>query len=52
LTGYRFTNEGHINKENSLRGRKAQNQMFMDSINFIEGLIDFYGGLIARKIDF
>jgi len=38
--------------ENSIWGRKDQNQMFMDSIKFIIGLIEFMEGLIERKIDF
>ena len=32
--------------------RKIQNWMFMDLIGFIEGLIKFIEGLIARKMDF
>jgi hypothetical protein len=38
--------------ENSIWGRKDQNQMFMDLIKFIIGLIEFMEGLIERKIDF
>jgi hypothetical protein len=29
--------------------KKSPNQMFRDSIEFIEGLIEFMKGLIARK---
>ena len=31
---YFFTNESPIDKENSIWGRKVQNQIFMDSIKF------------------
>jgi len=38
--------------ENSIWGRKDQNQIFMNSIKFIIGLIEFMEGLIAKKFDF
>ena len=42
--------ESHVDKENAIWGRKVQNHILMDSIEFIEGLIKFIEGLIARKI--
>jgi len=47
-----LTDESPVDKENSIWGRKIQNQMFMDSIKFMKGLIEFMEGLIAWKIDF
>jgi hypothetical protein len=41
-----------VNKENSILKKYIQNQIFIDSIKFIEGLIEFMEGLIERKIDF
>jgi hypothetical protein len=47
-----LTDESPVDKENSIWGRKIQNQMFMDSIKFMKGLIEFMEGLIEQKIDF
>ena len=47
-----LTDESSIDKENLIGERKVQNQMFMDSINFIKCLIEFMEGLIGRKIYF
>jgi hypothetical protein len=52
LTVYFFIDESPVDKENSIWGRKVQNQMFMDSFKFYWSLIEFMEGLIARKIDF
>jgi hypothetical protein len=44
-----FTNESLVDKENSSRGRKVQNQMFMDSIKFYPRFNWIYGGLDCKK---
>jgi len=46
-----LTDESLVDKENSIWGRKVQNQM-LTQLNFIKGLIEFMEVLIARKIDF
>jgi hypothetical protein len=45
-------NESCVDKENSILKIYIQNQMFMDSIKFYRGFIEFMKGLIERKIDF
>ena len=47
-----MTDESPDDKEISICERKMQNQKFMDSINFIKGLIEFLESLLARQIDF
>jgi hypothetical protein len=47
-----LTDDSPVDKENSIWERKVQDLMLVDSIEFIEGLIKFIEGLIARKIDF
>ena len=49
LTVYFFTDEGSINKENSIWGRKIQNQMFKDSINFYWRFNWIYRGFDCKK---
>jgi hypothetical protein len=41
-----------VDKENSIWRRKVQKQIFIDSIKFFGGLIEFMKGLIARNVDF
>ena len=52
LTVYFWLVRAFVDKENLIWGRNIQNLMSMDSIKFIEGLIEFMKGLIARKINF
>ena len=46
------TNTGPTGKKKFNLRRKILNQMFRDSIEFFQGLIEFTKGLIARKINF
>jgi len=46
-----LTDDSLVGKENSIL-RKKSPRLDVDSIEFIEGLIKFIEGLIARKIDF
>ena len=48
----KFNSINPVDKENSIWGRKVQNQMFMDSIKFYPRLIEFMEGLIAKKLIF
>jgi hypothetical protein len=47
-----LTNESHVDKENSFEEEKFKIRCLWTHLNFIEGLIEFMEGLIARKIDF
>jgi hypothetical protein len=47
-----LTDKNLVDKENSIWGRKVQNQMFWTQLYVIEGLIEFIKGFIARKFDF
>jgi len=47
-----FTDEDPIDKENSIWGRKVQNQMFKDSIRSCWKINEFMKGLIIRKVVF
>jgi len=47
-----FTDEGSIDKENSIWERKVQNQMFKDSIKFYWKLNWIYRGFDCKEIDF
>ena len=48
----KFDSENLADKENSIWGRKFQNQMFMDSIKFYPRFNWIYGGFDCKKIDF
>jgi hypothetical protein len=41
-----------VGKENSIWGEKYKIRCLWTQLDFIEGLIEFIEGLIARKIDF
>jgi hypothetical protein len=45
-------NKSPVHKENPISGRKSKIRCLWTQLNFIEGLIEFIEGLIARKIDF
>jgi len=47
-----LTDESPGDKKNSIRERKVQNQMFMDSIKFYPRFNWIYGGFDCKKIDF
>jgi hypothetical protein len=47
-----FTDESPVDKENSIWGRKVQNQMFMDLIKFYWRFNWIYGGFDCKKIWF
>jgi len=47
-----LTNESHVDKENLFEEEKFKIRCLWTHLNFIEGLIEFMEGLIARKIDF
>ena len=48
----KFDSKNPVDKENSIWGRKVQNQMFMDSIKFYPRFKWIYGGFDCKKIDF
>jgi len=48
----KLDSENPADKENSIWGRKVQNQMFMDSIKFYPRFNWIYGGFDCKKIDF
>ena len=45
----KFDSESPVDKENSIWGRKVQNQMFMDSFKFYLRFNWIYGGLDCKK---
>jgi hypothetical protein len=47
-----LTDESPVEKENSIWGEKSKIRCLWTQLNFIEGLIEFMKGLIARKINF
>jgi hypothetical protein len=47
-----LNDESPIGKENSIWGEKYKIRCLWTQLDFIEGLIEFIEGLIARKIDF
>jgi hypothetical protein len=44
-----LTHDSRVDKENSMWGRKVQNQMFMDSIKFYLRYNWIYGGFDCKK---
>jgi len=48
----KFDSERPVDEENSIWGRKVQNQMFMDSIKFYQRFNWIYIGFDCKKIDF
>ena len=47
----KFESGSPVDKENSIWGRKVQNQIFMDSIKFYPRFNWIYGGFDCKKID-
>ena len=47
-----LTDESPVDKENSIWGRKVQNQMFIDSIKFYPRFNWIHRGFDCKKIDF
>jgi hypothetical protein len=48
----KFDSESLVDNEDSIEGRKVQNQMFMDSIKFYPRFNWIYEGFDCKKIDF
>ena len=48
----KFDSESPVDEENSIWGRKVQNQMFMDSIKFYPRFNWIHRGFDCKKIDF
>jgi hypothetical protein len=47
-----LNDEGRVGKENLIWREKFKIGCLWTQLDFIEGLIEFIGGLIAKKIDF
>jgi hypothetical protein len=52
LTIYFFTDKSHVDKKIQFKKEKSKIKCLWTQLNFIEGLIEFMKGLIARKINF
>jgi len=52
LTIYFFTDKSLVNKKIQCKEEKSKIKCSWTQLNFIEGLIEFMKGLIARKINF